>query len=113
MFKRTKICAGVMLAFGGTLATGVSPAFAQQQLDRVEVTGSAIKRINAEGVAPVEVVTRKEIERTGATSINELLRSIPSIDIFDQGELSSNSRLARGRPASACAASRRARSWSS
>jgi len=41
-------------------------------------------------------VTRKEIERSGATSINELLHSIPSIDIFDQGELASNSPAGSG-----------------
>ncbi|MEQ1806588.1 MAG: TonB-dependent receptor [Burkholderiaceae bacterium] len=96
MFKRTKICSGLMLAFGGTLAMSTSPSLAQQQLERVEVTGSAIKRINSEGVAPVEIITRKQIERTGATSINELLRSIPSIDIFDQGELASNSPAGSG-----------------
>ena len=30
MFKRTKICSGVLLALGGTMALGVAPAFAQQ-----------------------------------------------------------------------------------
>lgn len=96
MFRRTKVCSALMLAFGGTLITGGAPAFAQQQLERVEITGSAIKRISSEGVAPVEIITRKEIARTGATSINELLRSIPSIDIFDQGELASNSPAGSG-----------------
>jgi iron complex outermembrane recepter protein len=96
MFRRTKVCSGLMLAFGGTVGLTIPPAFAQQQLERVEITGSSIKRISSEGVAPVEVVTRKEIARTGATSINELLRSIPSIDIFDQGELASNSPAGSG-----------------
>ncbi|RZJ10105.1 MAG: TonB-dependent receptor [Rubrivivax sp.] len=90
MFKLNVMTAGA-LAY---LATFAVPALAQesaQQLERVSVTGSAIKRTNAEGPAPVEIVTRKDIEKTGATSVNELLRSIPSIDIFDQGELASNS----------------------
>ena len=68
----------------------------QQQLERVEITGSAIKRTDAEGPAPVEIITRKEIAKTGATSINELVRSIPSIDVFDQGELASNSPAGSG-----------------
>lgn len=59
--------------------------------EKIEVTGSAIKRIDAEGPAPVEVITRKDIERTGATSVNELLKSLSTVDIFDQGELASNS----------------------
>ena len=91
MFKLNPMSAAA-LAY---LAVFALPALSQeqpaQQLERVSVTGSAIKRTNAEGPAPVEILTRKQIEKTGATSINELLRSIPSIDIFDQGELASNS----------------------
>jgi iron complex outermembrane receptor protein len=94
MFKRTTISTGVLLALGGAL---LAPLAAQaQQTQRIEITGSAIKRTTAEGPAPVEVITKKDIERTGATSVNELLRSIPSIDIFDQGELASNSPAGSG-----------------
>lgn len=94
MFARTKLGASLALAFGGGLLAASLPSVAQTQ--RVEVTGSAIKRTDVEGPAPVEIITRKEIERTGATSLNELLRSIPSIDIFDQGELASNSPAGSG-----------------
>lgn len=91
MFRRTKICTELMLAFGGTLAIASLPAGAQEAPQRIEITGSLIKRVNAEGPAPVEVLTRKDIAKTGATTLNELVRSIPSIDVFDQGELASNS----------------------
>ena len=94
MFKRTGVSAALAVAFGGALAVVAMPGMAQQseqKLERVEITGSAIKRVDAEGPVPVEVYTRKEIVRTGATTVNELIRSIPSIDIFDQGELASNS----------------------
>jgi iron complex outermembrane recepter protein len=66
------------------------------QLERVEITGSSIKRTQVEGPAPVEIYSRRDIERSGATSINELIRSIPSIDLFDQGELASNSPAGSG-----------------
>ncbi|MFO1339041.1 MAG: TonB-dependent receptor [Burkholderiaceae bacterium] len=92
--QRTRLCVALIGAFGGT-ALGL-PAAQAQDVQRIEITGSAIKRTNAEGPAPVEILTRKEIERTGATSLNELLHSIPSIDIFDQGELASNSPAASG-----------------
>ncbi len=83
MFRTSPIaCAAALLFAGG-------PLLAQEQ--RVEITGSAIKRINAETPVPVEVVTREQIARTGATSINELIKSIAVIDIFDQGELAGNS----------------------
>lgn len=96
MFNRTRLSAGLLAACGGVLLSAGVPVQAQQKLERVEVTGSAIKRTDAEGPAPVEVITRKDIERTGATSLNELLRYIPTIDIFDQGELASNSPTGSG-----------------
>ncbi len=95
MFKPTRLSASLLCAFG-SLVLGSTVAHAQETTQRIEVTGSAIKRTSVEGPAPVEVLTRKEIERTGATSVNELLRSIPSIDIFDQGELASNSPAGSG-----------------
>ncbi len=76
MFKKTKVCTGLMLAFGGTLGLGALPVFAQQQLDKVEITGSSIKRIDAEGALPVQIVTREEITRGGFTSTEQLLASI-------------------------------------
>jgi iron complex outermembrane recepter protein len=79
MFKKTKICSGLMLAFGGTLALSSLPAFAQQQLERVEITGSSIKRIDTEGALPVQIVTREEIRRSGATSTEQLLASISAV----------------------------------
>ena len=99
MFQATPIVRGLALAFGGFAGLVVSaaalaqqaPAQAQQKLERIEITGSAIKRVEAETAQPVEVYTKKEIERTGATNLNEFIRTIPSVDIFDQGELSSNS----------------------
>lgn len=92
MPKRSVLSIAATLAIGGMVST---PAFAQQT-QRVEVTGSAIKRIGTEGPAPVDIITRKDIAKTGATTVNELIRSIPSIDIFDQGELASNSPAGSG-----------------
>ncbi|WP_167541111.1 TonB-dependent receptor [Janthinobacterium agaricidamnosum] len=62
-----------------------------EKVERVVVTGSAIKRVDAETAAPVEIYTKKDIERTGATSVAELIKNLASIDINDQGELSANS----------------------
>jgi iron complex outermembrane recepter protein len=56
MFRRTKVCTGVLIAVGGTLAIGAAPVFGQQQLERVEITGSAIRRIDAESALPVQVI---------------------------------------------------------
>ncbi len=89
MMKHSQLAAAIAATF--VVVSAASAQTTPQKVEKVEVTGSAIKRVNAEGPAPVEVITRQDIERTGATTVNELLRSIPSIDIFDQGELASNS----------------------
>jgi iron complex outermembrane recepter protein len=45
-------------------------------LDEVIVTGSSIKQINGETALPVQVLKREDIERTGATSVEELFHQI-------------------------------------
>ncbi|MBC8118565.1 MAG: TonB-dependent receptor, partial [Burkholderiaceae bacterium] len=59
-----------------TTPAPVAPA----QLERVEVTGSAIKRIDAETSLPVQVLSREDIARTGVTTAEGLLRTITAID---------------------------------
>ena len=75
MFKRTQICTGVLVALGGVLALPSLPAFAQGQ--RVEITGSRIKRIDTEGALPVTTIGRAELEASGAVSVAEFMREIP------------------------------------
>jgi iron complex outermembrane receptor protein len=91
VFQRNKLAAavGCLLGIGGILLPLAAPA--QTPDIRVDVTGSNIKRVEGEGALPVEIVTREEIQRTGARTVNELLRYIPSVDIYDQGEIASNS----------------------
>ena len=45
-------------------------------VQRVEITGSSIKRIDAEGALPVQVITRQDIERAGITSAEQLLATV-------------------------------------
>lgn len=57
------------------LAALAWPAVAQVG-DRVEITGSAIRRIDAESALPVQVIRREDIEKTGATSTVDLLQRL-------------------------------------
>ncbi len=77
MFKRTKLSASLLIAFGGVIAT--TPAVAQQELERVEITGSSIRRVESEGALPVQVIRRDDIEKTGATSVVDLLQKLPAM----------------------------------
>ena len=78
MFRKTKICSGMLLAFGGSLALSTA-AYAQQQLERVEITGSSIRRIDAESALPVVTLKKEDIARSGATSLTDLLNKLPTI----------------------------------
>jgi iron complex outermembrane recepter protein len=69
--------------FVGASASLVSfSSFAQEEkkeevkeVTGVTVTGSRIKRVDAEGASPVNVITREEIERSGEVSVADVLRN--------------------------------------
>lgn len=94
-FQRTRVAAALacVLGLGGALLVAGS---AQAADIKVDVTGTNIKRVDAEGPAPVTIVTREDIQKTGATTLNELLNYIPTIDVYNQGEIASNSPAGSG-----------------
>jgi iron complex outermembrane recepter protein len=63
--------------------SGVVPLSAQAQAQdntqRVEITGSAIRRIDAESALPVQVLKREDIARSGATSTVDLLQRLAAV----------------------------------
>ena len=80
--KRKKLAVALVQALGAgvalsIVATGASAQQAQK-VDKIEVTGSNIKRVDTETVAPVEVITREQIERSGQPTIADALRNIPA-----------------------------------
>ena len=73
MFKKTKLATGLVMAFG---VLGTATAQQTEQLERVTITGSNIKRTDTETASPVQVITRSDIEKTGKQSIQEVLRGV-------------------------------------
>lgn len=69
---------------------------AAPKLERVEVTGSMIKRTDRETPTPVSVITREDIERSGATTLDELMRMDPSVGMGGLDDLSSGNGFAAG-----------------
>ena len=53
--------------------------WAQQTLERVEITGSSIRRIDAESALPVQVIKREAIERSGYTSTVDLVKNLSAV----------------------------------
>ena len=76
MFKKTKVCTGALIALAGGVTLASLPAFAQTS-DRVEITGSRVKRVAAEGSLPVITVTREELEASGQSTVAEFIRTVP------------------------------------
>jgi iron complex outermembrane recepter protein len=68
------------LGTGMALSVLASGALAQtaQRVEKIEVTGSHVKRVDTESVSPVDVITREQIERTGQATVAEVLRNIPA-----------------------------------
>ena len=55
-----------------------APTAEAQKVQKVEVTGSSIKRVQDEGALPIQVITKEDIDRAGITSAEQLLASITS-----------------------------------
>ena len=53
-----------------------------EKLLDVAMTGSSIKRLTRNSALPIQVLTRDDIEHSGATSVTELLQTLPSMQSF-------------------------------
>ncbi|UXH77960.1 TonB-dependent receptor [Roseateles amylovorans] len=73
----------VSLAVAATIAAASFPALAQSteqtQLERVVVTGSAIKRIDAETAVPVTVVKMDDLKKSGITSVEQVMANLTAV----------------------------------
>ncbi|MEC4087523.1 MULTISPECIES: TonB-dependent receptor plug domain-containing protein [Pseudoalteromonas] len=80
----TKVTKAVRLALAfGAASTAViaQSATAQEgaeKVERIEITGSRIKRVDMEGASPVEVISTAEFEGQGRVSVAEALQSVTS-----------------------------------
>ncbi|MES2128109.1 MAG: TonB-dependent receptor [Pseudomonadota bacterium] len=78
----------------------VGPAMAQvvsadQPMQRVEITGSSIKRIAKEGSLPLEIISRKQLEQSGIVTAEQLIATL-NINGNGSDNLASNSDVATG-----------------
>ena len=65
------------LAQSLAVASVLTPAFAQQA-QRIEITGSSIKRVQAEGALPVQVIRAADIEKQGISNAEQLVSILAS-----------------------------------
>ncbi|EHR72323.1 outer membrane cobalamin receptor protein [Burkholderiales bacterium JOSHI_001] len=72
MLKRTPISSAALLALSALVAV---PALAQDG-QRVEITGSNIRRAQAETASPVQIISKQEIEQSGKGNVAEYLQTL-------------------------------------
>ncbi len=71
-FQRKKVA--IALGMGGFALVAGGSVFAQDI--KVNVTGSNIKRIDSETAAPIETITREDIQASGLQTISDVVRQI-------------------------------------
>ncbi|NBV16959.1 MAG: TonB-dependent receptor [Janthinobacterium sp.] len=74
---------------GSVLFSGQS--MAEEAIQKVEITGSSIKRIAVEGALPVQRLTQEAIARTGANTVADLVQSLPAMQGFTIGAVAAGS----------------------
>ena len=77
MFKKSKVCSGVLVALGGALLVGTAPSWAQTA-ERIEVTGSRIKSVGNTSSSPISSVGKVDIDTSQPVAVEELVRGLPS-----------------------------------
>ncbi|HEY8976957.1 MAG TPA: TonB-dependent receptor, partial [Burkholderiaceae bacterium] len=81
MHQRTKVGQGVALALA-TLVAASAHAQDVSDIQRVEITGSAIKRINVEGSLPIQTISQDDIKKSGVTTTADLIQNLPAMQGF-------------------------------
>jgi iron complex outermembrane receptor protein len=82
MHTRTKISVAALIAVGAIATTAQAQSASDAtttQLERVEITGSAIRRLDAETAVPVQVLSKEDIARTGAANVEQLMQTISAV----------------------------------
>ena len=68
------LCAGLLIAIAAPAVGQEQAAADAKTLDKVNVTGSRIKRTDIEAALPVTVIQKAQIEAQGITSAEQLLQ---------------------------------------
>lgn len=86
MFTNTRLAKAISLAMAFGTVSGLSLSTAamaqdaddeavEEKVEKIQVTGSRIRRADMEGALPVTVIDRQAIEFSGQTSVADLLRN--------------------------------------
>ncbi|ADN75372.1 TonB-dependent receptor [Ferrimonas balearica DSM 9799] len=82
------------LIVGASTAALTAPAVIAAETDeveRIEVTGSRIKRTDVESSSPVQVFTAEEIQEIGFTRVEDILNQLPQVEAAGNSFISNGS----------------------
>ncbi|MBJ7313948.1 TonB-dependent receptor plug domain-containing protein [Rugamonas sp. CCM 8940] len=85
MMIETILSRSLRLTFAGGLALSMHAALAQEageSMQRVEITGSSIKRIAAESSLPVQSFSQKDIKKSGVSTVTDFIQQMPAMQGF-------------------------------
>ncbi|PMJ90319.1 TonB-dependent receptor [Vibrio sp. 10N.261.55.A7] len=82
-----------------SLTTHTSISYAEQQVDEtMVVTANRFEQDISDTIAPVEVITKQDIDAIQATSLSDVLRRLPGVQVTNQGSVAHGQELyIRGR----------------
>jgi len=91
MYNNSKIAKAIRLAmmFGAAATASISTsAFSAEEVsveeavERIQITGSSIKRTDMEGSLPLITITAEDITRSGVISVPDLIATLPAMQGF-------------------------------
>lgn len=96
MYNNSKVAKSIRLALmigaASTAAISTSAFSAEEGADveRIEVTGSRIKRTDLESASPITVFSSEDLASTGAVTLEEFIQNIPAITGAAEGSSTNN-----------------------
>jgi iron complex outermembrane receptor protein len=87
MMMETVLSRSVRLICAGGMALGMQAAYAQEAVQKVEITGSRIPTANLEGTSPVTVLAAKDIKADGVRNVENLLNNLPQVFAAQTGSV--------------------------
>ena len=103
MLKEKIVVRSVRMAISVLAGSLLVSSFVQAQetatdskMHKVEVTGSNIKRTDKEGTSPIQTISAKEIRESGATTVLELLKQVPSLGVGGYNDTPDQNGFSRG-----------------
>jgi vitamin B12 transporter len=85
MYRSSPLFLAIALSFSSGIAIAATPISNGVNQPEVEVTASRVSETVDQGLASVSIITRAQIERSGAQDLIDLLRLTPGVDFARTG----------------------------